>query len=672
MAVEPLKSFAVDVSALLGALTEQFPNPLLCVRELVQNAADAGSSRVAVEVSYDAHRKLFRLEVKDDGSGMGADEVEAYLTIGFSDKDPRRHRGRFGIGKLSPYALDIARMTVETSDGSVGTRITFRGDGSGSIDSRPPQDRGTTVRVYKECTRERAEELGRETFELLVDTCAGLPLVVAVNGVVITAGGPRAPTGRYVHVFETNRVSGCLGIHADPIRRLSSGGIVLESGSAILGDSVSYDLESPLLSPTLSRNAVRRDGVFDGVLRDARAELQELTRRVVRALDDRITELRRLPSPVERNLDADDRVAVDWVRQALLRDDGAAAAVWEAPVLETADGNLVSAATLGEVAGRESRLAVSRTPLGPDEVAGYADRGVPVLLLYRDLEDFLVRAGYELVEVDAHVLGPEVGEDAYGPGERALLRDDPRPSTSSPVAFRSWLLWSACAVALGLSVFGFDQWLAEPRSPDPDPAMPVPALGSERSFEAEEAPEERGRMLTVGVGVTTALLVLLAGSLVVRRGRTRKRRRTGFSWRSVRRVLLHPRDFWVARRWARHTLVKPAGLDAYRELMPEPETTTGRRLDLDQTPLGFVDLMSAGGEASDVRVLVLRGSKALLNRNHPTVRRLLRMAENDRVRARMLLDALLAADPDLARDVDPRQAEWELVSRNLRRFSRAS
>jgi hypothetical protein len=148
---EGRQSFSVDIAGLLQALTEQFPEPLLCVRELVQNAADAGAQRIEVDVAYDASRSLFRLSVRDDGRGMNEAEVEGYLTIGFSEKDPGRDRGRFGVGKLSPYALGIVRMVVETCDGHTTHRLTFNRDGSGTIarsSTRGP--RGTVVRVYKQ------------------------------------------------------------------------------------------------------------------------------------------------------------------------------------------------------------------------------------------------------------------------------------------------------------------------------------------------------------------------------------------------------------------------------------------------------------------------------------------------------------------------------------------
>lgn len=161
------QSFSVDIRGLLDALTEQFPEPLLCVRELIQNAADAGSRRIETDVAFDANRGLMRLSVRDDGRGMNEDEVEGYLIIGFSDKDPRSQRGRFGVGKLSPYALGISRMVVETCDGRSTHRITFNRDGSGTMARLAARPRGTVVRVYKRCSRHEAEGLAERTFRLV-------------------------------------------------------------------------------------------------------------------------------------------------------------------------------------------------------------------------------------------------------------------------------------------------------------------------------------------------------------------------------------------------------------------------------------------------------------------------------------------------------------------------
>jgi hypothetical protein len=232
--------FSVDIPGLLAALTEQFPEPLLCVRELVQNAADAGARRIDVDVAYDARRGLFRIQVHDDGRGMNAQEVEGYLTIGFSEKDPTRARGRFGVGKLSPYALGITRMVVETSDGRAAHRITFGSDGAGQLQRTEARPRGTAVRVYKQATRAEAERLTERTFQLVRERCGSLTIPLYVNGQQVnrTMGLPTA----YAWSFAAPEGEGVIGLLAEPVQELMGGGIVLETGAPILGEEVSYVL----------------------------------------------------------------------------------------------------------------------------------------------------------------------------------------------------------------------------------------------------------------------------------------------------------------------------------------------------------------------------------------------------------------------------------------------
>src|SRR5262249_10898125 len=115
----------------------------------------------------------------------------------------------------------------------------------------------------------------------------------------------------------------------------------------------------------------------------------------------------------------------------------------------------------------------------------------------------------------------------------------------------------------------------------------------------------------------------------------------------LRRALLHPIDFFVARGWSmraagNRSLTTPSALTGYREPAPEPEIRSGVRLHLARIEIGFVDLVSPVGEPHDGRILLSRGPRVLLNRNHPTVRDLIQIAAHDAPRARILPDILLA------------------------------
>lgn len=705
--------FSVDIQGLLEALTEQFPEPLLCVRELVQNAADAGAQRIEVDVSYDASRQLFRIAVRDDGRGMSEPEVEGYLTIGFSEKDPGRQRGRFGVGKLSPYALDIVRMVVETCDGQVAHRLTFNGDGSGQLARVDLRPRGTVVRVYKETSRTEAEQLTQRTFALVEERCGSIGIPLFVNGQRVNREiGLPTP---YAWSFTAEGGVGVIGLCAEPIQELMGGGIVLETGAPILGEEISYVLDSPRLAPTLSRNAVRRDQAFDQLLRAAQAAMPAFTEKVAEALRDRVEALRAQGGAIERSLDPADRSALEWLRQQLLTpdDEGPSLAVKSAPVLETADGGLVSAKELAEVIRREGRVPSSRVPHTREELSAYADRGVPVLLLYRDLEDFLERQGIPTVEVDGADDGLEVSPGQWSPGEAALAR---RPALPSPQ--KRWAPAMVVAAAAVVAVLATYTIITQRTPVDPvvvvapTPAglvpsgptpseLPGPADAAPRAPDHADAADgaahasltaaapagpKRFRGVVVSLAAIVAFLSTALGAALlyftfVRRsggprawlqaeadaplmvGENRSRR-----WDVLRRALLHPIDFFVARGWSiRASGTRPlsasAGITGYRELAPELPIRSGVRLDLDRIEIGFVDLVSTVGEPHDGRILLRRGLRALLNRNHPTVRDLIAIAEVDPRRARVLLEALLATDPDLARGSDPRQVEWDLLGR---------
>ena len=715
----PVKQrFSVDIAGLLEALTEQFPEPLLCVRELVQNAADAAAQRIEVDVSFDRGRSLFRLSVRDDGRGMSEEEVEGYLTIGFSEKDPSRDRGRFGVGKLSPYALDISRMHVETCDGQVAHRLSFNSDGSGTISRTELKPRGTVVQVYKACEREVAEGLAERTFGLVEETCGSIGIPLFVNGHRVNREIALATP--YALTFCADDTEGVLGIAAEPTRLLMGGGIVLETGAPILGNELSYILDSPRLSPTLSRNAVRRDQAFEIALRAARSHLPSFTSHVARELRAKVRKLRQDGKPVERELDPNDRATMEWLRTQLLEPEGDPpdSVVRGAPVLETADGNLVSADELVAVIRREGRLPSSRVPRTRDEIGAYADRGVPVLLLYRDLEDFLERQGIATVEVDGQDDGVEVAPGNWSAGEIALAVRPALPQrkhrgrTFAAAALATSMTlalgWVLAAGLLPLERLGLEPAPAHPDrvavTPAPDPALRL-TEGPPNPLEvADETPTSSATMASVAEAKATptqarslrALLVSLAGIIAVLSAAAglavlyfslSGQRPSPASWLReeagapltvgegsrrradvLRRAVLHPIDFFVARGWSiraagTRSLSASAAIKGYRELSPEPQIRSGVRLDLDRVEIGFVDLVSSVGEPHDGRILLVRGQRVLLNRNHPTVRDLISVAGVDARRARVLLDVLLATDPELARGTDPRQVEWDLLGR---------
>src|ERR1700743_3689200 len=93
------------------------------VKELLENALDAGAMRIRVEVEAGG-RKLIR--IADDGMGMNRDDAllafERHATSKLRTADDRLSMATLGFrGEALPSIASVARVKLETSDGEAGT-----------------------------------------------------------------------------------------------------------------------------------------------------------------------------------------------------------------------------------------------------------------------------------------------------------------------------------------------------------------------------------------------------------------------------------------------------------------------------------------------------------------------------------------------------------------------
>ncbi|MFL7810353.1 MAG: DNA mismatch repair endonuclease MutL, partial [Anaerolineae bacterium] len=145
----PIRVLSDEVAAKIAA-GEVIERPASVVKELVENAIDAGATSIHVEVRQGG-RRLMR--VADDGSGITKDEVEIafarHATSKLQSVEDLEHIATLGFrGEALASIAAVSQVTLLTraQDEEVGTRL--RVEGAHPVRREPyGHPRGTTVSV---------------------------------------------------------------------------------------------------------------------------------------------------------------------------------------------------------------------------------------------------------------------------------------------------------------------------------------------------------------------------------------------------------------------------------------------------------------------------------------------------------------------------------------------
>ncbi len=132
------------------AAGEVVDRPASVVKELLENALDAGATRIRVEVEAGG-RRLIR--IADDGHGMNRDDAllafERHATSKLRTADDLLSIATLGFrGEALPSIASVARVTLETATGedAAGTRLEIAGGKILHVDDAA-LPRGTTIAV---------------------------------------------------------------------------------------------------------------------------------------------------------------------------------------------------------------------------------------------------------------------------------------------------------------------------------------------------------------------------------------------------------------------------------------------------------------------------------------------------------------------------------------------
>ncbi len=247
----------------LDELVNQFSDPLSFLRELVQNAIDAGSHEVEISTSFEAKGEAGTavIAVSDWGGGMSRDIIETKLTRLFSSqKDGDRTKiGKFGIGFVSVFAIGPEVVCVDTARDGEAWRVLFDKTRAFRLLRLDEPIEGTTIRVYKSMP---AQEFG--AFALAVRTtvtywCKHAVCDIRVDGEPIAVPFGYSEPCSVEHDDGYSRIAACHPTAGQTFLGLYNGGLTLVERDSSPHVGVRVRAWSPHLEHTLTRDAVIED-----------------------------------------------------------------------------------------------------------------------------------------------------------------------------------------------------------------------------------------------------------------------------------------------------------------------------------------------------------------------------------------------------------------------------
>jgi DNA mismatch repair protein MutL len=198
------------------AAGEAVERPASVVKELVENALDAGAKRVDVAVERGGKRLI---RVSDDGVGMGREDAllcfDRHATSKITTASDLFSVRTFGFrGEALPSIAAVSRVTLETADGAgdAGTRVVVEGGRITAVEDVPRQ-RGTTVEVrnlfYNAPARSKFLKAVAAETRAISETVTGLALANPRVAFTLTSDartlldleGVEAPSSRIAQIW---------------------------------------------------------------------------------------------------------------------------------------------------------------------------------------------------------------------------------------------------------------------------------------------------------------------------------------------------------------------------------------------------------------------------------------------------------------------------------------
>ncbi len=254
-------------------MVRQFADRHAFVRELVQNAIDAGATRIEIGISRRGDGTI-TTTVDDDGAGMTRATIEGPLLTLFSsskEDDPDKI-GKYGVGFVSIFATEPDQVEVFTWRPEGAWRVRLFGDHTFELETEALQSgHGTIVSLVHRIGADAAEEYVVRVTTALERWCrhAHVPIALSIDGARRVINQPLALDALVVHAAQVGAERIVVGAGVSFAGFYNRGLTLYETDfepelEARFG--IGFKIDSPTLGHTISRDNVKRDAAFRRLL----------------------------------------------------------------------------------------------------------------------------------------------------------------------------------------------------------------------------------------------------------------------------------------------------------------------------------------------------------------------------------------------------------------------
>lgn len=260
---------AIEAGDTLENLVNQFTDPYACLRELIQNAMDAGSESVDIWFEFNAYESgdkgIAIIHIDDTGEGMTRRIIDTKLTQLFSSskEDDLTKVGKFGIGFVSVFSLDPNAVIVDTGRDGEYWRLIFKENRKFDRILLDHPVEGTQIQIVKETTPPEFEKMKQRSHQTIKYWCKHVEAEITFDGEVVNEEFRMGHRHEYIHKGVETELAIAPSDQAEPFFGFYNRGLTLREGEKEYAPGVAFKLSSRYLEHTLTRDNVITDRNYE-------------------------------------------------------------------------------------------------------------------------------------------------------------------------------------------------------------------------------------------------------------------------------------------------------------------------------------------------------------------------------------------------------------------------